>query len=104
MYVNDFDHNGKSEFIVNWYPPKENKAFPFASKRDMSAQVPFIRKAAPKYEDYARMTYEDLFPEKTREGTIDYKCSILSNSILWNNGKFKFNLTPLPLDVQVAPI
>ena len=21
MYVNDFDKNGKSEFIINWYPP-----------------------------------------------------------------------------------
>ena len=40
MFVNDFDNNGKSEFIINWYPPLDQRAYPFAQKHELLAQIP----------------------------------------------------------------
>ncbi len=104
MYVNDFDNNGKSEMVVSWYPPKEEIAFPFASKKDMVSQIPSVEKVAPKYENYAQLTYEELFPAAVRANAVKYICTTLSSSILWNHGKYQFNLQSLPLESQTAPV
>ncbi len=104
MYVKDFDSNGKSEFIINWYTPTDNKAYPFAAKVDITGQLPSLKKKILKYEDYAHMTYEDLFTEEQRRGAIEYKATFLQSAILWSEGNYKFTLEALPLEAQVAPV
>ena len=103
MFVNDFDGNGKSEFIVNWYPPLDNKAYPFATKGDLTQQLPNLRKQILKYEDYAKQSYESLFPAQVRQTAIPYKVSTLENAILWNDNN-DFTLQALPIEAQVAPV
>ncbi len=103
MFVNDFDDNEKSEFIINWYPPLDNTAYPFASKNDLLKQLPSLRKNNLKYEDYAKQTYETLFAPEKKSTAIGYKVECLESSILWNeNGKFV--LEALPNSAQVAPV
>ncbi len=104
MFVKDFDNNGKSEFIINWYPPLDSGSYPFASKMDITAQLPQLKKQAVKYSDYAGMTYEDLFNEGQRQGALEYQVHTLSSSILWNRGVQDFHLTALPREGQVSPV
>lgn len=104
MYVNDFDHNGKSEFIINWYPPLEDKSFPFASKMDMTGQLPMLKKNVLKYEDYAKGTYRTLFNAEQRKNSDSLKVTYLQSAVLLNRGNLKFNLHALPLEAQVAPV
>jgi hypothetical protein len=103
LYVNDFDDNGKSEFILNWYPPADNQQYPFASKMDLTSQLPGLRKDILKYEDYADKTYDSLFSPVIRERSIAYLVNFLEHAVLWNNGAGSFELTPLPIEAQVAP-
>ena len=56
MYVNDFDNNGKSEFIINWYPPLDSYAYPFSTKPELTSQLPALKKQILKYEDYGNKT------------------------------------------------
>jgi len=101
--VKDFDQNGKSEFIINWYPPLDEKAYPFAAKIDMTSQLPMLKKKSLKYQDYASKTYEDLFTEEQRSGALEYKTTHLESAILWNsNGAL--TLEALPFDAQVSPV
>ena len=103
MFVKDFDQNGKSEFIINWYPPLDEKAYPFAAKIDMTSQLPMLKKKSLKYQDYASKTYEDLFTEEQRSGALEYKTTHLESAILWNsNGAL--TLEALPFDAQVSPV
>jgi hypothetical protein len=104
MYVNDFDQNGKSEFILNWYPPRDQQEYPFASKMDLTRQLPGLRKVILKYEDYAYKTYDSLFNPEIRERSIAYTGERLESSILWNNGDGTFDLSSLPLEAQIAPV
>jgi hypothetical protein len=104
MYVNDFDNNAKSEFIINWYPPLDSQAHPFAPKQELTSQLPALRKRILKYEDYARKTYDSLFSPDIRKRSISYHVNNLESAVLWNEGKGNFSLAALPLDAQVSPV
>ncbi len=102
MAVKDFDNNGKSELILNWYPPNDDQPWPFAGKMDMTQQLPFLKKKALKFEDYAHLTYETMFDPAQRQGAVAYTANWLQTSVLWNDGS-GFRLEALPLEAQVAP-
>lgn len=103
LYVSDFDGNGKSEFVVNWYPPAEAQSFPFAAKSDLASQMPILKKKAVTHEEYARHTYESLFTEEQRAKAKAYRVTTLETSVLWHNGD-KLSLEALPVAAQVAPV
>jgi len=103
MYVKDFDNNGKSEFIINWYPPMDTTAYPFMSKQELTAQIPALKKQILKYGDYAGKTYESLFSAEMRSDAVKYETSFLESAILWNN-KGSFELEALPIQAQFSPV
>jgi len=103
MYVNDFDNNGKSEFIINWYPPLDSISYPFATKTELTAQMPGLKKQILRYEDYGNKTYETLFSPEIRSKSLRYEANYLQSAILWNNGG-SFELTALPLEAQISPV
>jgi hypothetical protein len=103
MFVNDFDNNGKSEFIISWYPPLDNVAYPFAQKKELIAQLPGLSKTILTYEDYANKTYDSLFSPEVRKKSIPYEASYLESAVLWNNGN-SYSLVLLPIEAQVSPV
>ncbi len=103
MFVNDFDGNGKSEFVINWYPPNDTIAYPFATKGELVSQLPALRKSILKYKDYENKTYDSLFSAEVRNRSIAYKAEYLSSAVLWNDQN-KFSLEALPLEAQVSPV
>jgi len=103
MYVKDFDNNGKSEFIINWYAPQETRPYPFATKADITKQIPQLKKSNVTFKDYALKTYETLLPKEQRENAISYLVTVLETSLLINNGN-ALKLKPLPMAAQVSPV
>lgn len=103
MFVNDFDDNGKSEFIINWYAPLDNRAYPFAPKQELTSQLPGLRKSILKYEDYSMKTYDSLFKSDVRSKSIPYEVNYLQSAILWNNGT-TYSLEALPVEAQLSPV
>jgi len=103
MYVNDFDKNGKTEFIINWFPPNENKAYPFATKPEITQQLPALKKQILKYEDYAIQTYESMFSDELKREAITYELNNVNSSVLWNNDG-KMELQSLPKEAQISPV
>lgn len=103
LHVKDFDDNGKSEFILNWKPPSEERIYPFHTKMDLTEQLPSLKKKFLKYADYARSDYNQLFSANERKGAKSYEVSTLHTSILRNEGG-RFILEELPVAAQVAPV
>ena len=103
MYVNDFDKNGKSEFIINWYAPLDSIAYPFATKPELTAQIPALKKQILKYEDYGNKTYEMLFTPDQRSNALKYETNYLESAVLWNNNG-NTELQALPLEAQLSPV
>jgi hypothetical protein len=104
MFVKDFDRNGKSDFIINWKAPLDSQAYPFASKMDLTAQMPILKKNSLSYAQYAGKTYKDLVPELERIDAIEYHTTTFASSLLFNYGENRYDLRPLPVDAQVSPV
>jgi hypothetical protein len=103
MFAGDFDNNGKSECIINWYPPLESRAYPFSTKPELTTQLPALKKLILRYVDYGDKTYETLFSPDIRSTAIKYEANYLQSAILWNN-KGSFELQALPLEAQMSPV
>lgn len=103
MFVNDFDNNGKSEFIINWFPPLDSIAFPFATREELILQMPALSQVIKTNVDYAGKTYESLFTPDIRAKSIPYETNTMETAVLWNNGK-SFELKALPLEAQMSPV
>lgn len=101
--VKDFDGNEKTEFIINWKAPADTELSPFHTKMDLTDQIPSLKKKALKYEDFAKLGYEELFSEEQRKGAIHREVKELSSCIMWNNGT-GFQLEALPVPAQTAPM
>ena len=103
MHVSDFDNNGKSECIINWYPPLDSTAYPFPTKQELTAQLPALKKQVLRYEYYSRKTYDSLFSPETASKALKYEANNLQSAILWNN-KGSFELQALPVESQFSPV
>ena len=103
LYVKDFDNNQKTDLIFNWYAPLEKKLYPFASKMDITAQMPHLKKRILKYEEYAKLDYQNLFTDQEKAGAMFKQTKELSNAIL-RNGENGWKLEALPHEAQIAPV
>jgi enediyne biosynthesis protein E4 len=103
LYVNDFDDNGRPDSILEWYTPEDAKPYPFASKTDLTSQLPALKKKALKYQDFAKMTVADLFDKQKLEKSIINKVDNFHSSVLVKD-KGNLTLVSLPLEAQLSPI
>ena len=107
IYVNDFDDNG-SEDILPFVFLKDQKGqrqeYPFSSRMDFAKEINAIRKMLPSYKQYALADRDRLITKETLDSTKILEANYPYTSILWNNGQGGFDITQLPLEVQLAPI
>ena len=103
MFLKDFDNNKKVEPLIEWYPPREDRPYPWATKSGIQAQLPHLKKKTLKYSDYAQATYETLFTPEERAGALEWRTNELRSSVIWNDGIGKVNMAPLPWQAQLTP-
>lgn len=102
-YFYDFDQNKRSDAILEWYGFEDDKAYPFASKMDLTTQMPGLKKTLLKYQDYAQKQVSDIFEVAILEKAIKRKVTNFNSSVLENdNGALV--LKPLQQEVQYSPI
>jgi enediyne biosynthesis protein E4 len=102
-FIYDFDQNRRPDFILEWFTQDDEKPYPFASKQDLTAQLPFLKKTVLKYHDFAKKQVSDLFEKDMLEKATNYKVDIFSSSVLINdNGNLV--LKDLPNEAQMSPI
>jgi len=98
MFVNDFDNNGSIEQICTRYIEGKDKPIPL--KREITAQLPSLRKHNLKYSEYAEKSIYDLFPDVVVANSI-LKEVITSESVFaYNEGENQFRIEALPREIQ----
>ena len=103
LYVNDFDANGKSECILEWQFGSDEKAFPFASRKDLTAQLPMLKKNSIKYQEYAKKQVSEILPKEKLDKAVTLTTNNLKSSVLIRNGN-EFKLIALPSEAQMSPV
>ncbi|MCB0592676.1 MAG: VCBS repeat-containing protein [Lewinellaceae bacterium] len=103
IYVNDYDNNGKYEGILEWYFGTDAKPYPFASKMDLTAQLPVLKKNALKYSEYAQKQISDMFSPEVLAQSEQKQVVNFNTSIIRREGK-KFVMEPMTYEAQMSPV
>lgn len=101
MFVNDFDGNGSIDQVITRY--NGQKSYPFAMKKDLTSQMPYLLKKYLKHGDYKDQTITDIFSEKDLKAALKLEVNQTNSVILWNDDG-KFNIQELPMQAQLSPV
>ena len=102
LFAKDFDNNGSLDPILCNY--LDGKNYPIFSKDDLSNQLNFIKGKYVNYSDYASQAITDIFSNEELADAIKLEASLFKSVVLRNNGKGQFEIEPLPIEAQFAPV
>jgi hypothetical protein len=98
MYINDFDNNGTIEQILTRSLNQED--VPVVLRKELSNQIPSLKKSVLKFEDYAKANIYELFGEKIIENSIVKSVVTFESVIAYNKGDYNFTIISLPNEIQ----
>ncbi len=101
LWIKDFDQNATVDKIFSQSIQK--KDVPVFLKKDITDQIPSLKKSNLKHSDFADKTIDQIF----KDGLKDAKrltVNNAANSIAINNGKGQFKLISLPYMVQLSSV
>ncbi|QCX01455.1 hypothetical protein FGM00_15570 [Aggregatimonas sangjinii] len=102
IYASDFDKDGSIDPVMCYFIDGVNQ---LAHGRDeLIGQINAMRGRFKTYESYANATFKTSFLPEELEKAYVVKSHNFASSYLENLGNGQFQLTPLPLAVQAAPI
>ncbi len=96
------DQGDMAHSMLTWYNGGKN--YPWPVKEVLQRQMPRFGKKFFRYNEYAKATVADLLPPEVRNKTSVLKSTYCQSSYLENLGNGRFRLTPLPTEVQFAPV
>ncbi|MBO0321371.1 VCBS repeat-containing protein [Muricauda sp. CAU 1633] len=100
LWINDYDNNGTIEQIATL--GKDGGDYPIHQKRELTQQLPGLKKQNLKASDYAHRTIHELFPEQLVQNSIVKKVETSASVIAINEGGGKFTIKNLPPRVQLS--
>ena len=102
IIAKDFDLNGTLDPVTSYYV--QGKSYPICHRNLMLSQLPYLRKKFELYEDFARASISDLFTEKEISDAYMTECRFLESAYIENRGDGSFQIHPLPIEAQFAPV
>jgi hypothetical protein len=98
----DFDNNGALEAITSYY--ENGISYPTTSMDVLTNQLPLLKRKILFHRTYASTSTEQLLEIAGKEDVGKLYCRTLESAYIENRGNGKFKRTPLPLEMQFAPI
>ncbi|MEM9718402.1 MAG: FG-GAP-like repeat-containing protein [Bacteroidota bacterium] len=102
LYASDFDENGSIDPIMCQFI--DSVEYPIASRDNLIRQIAKAKAKFTTYSAYARTDFSGLFSRKEGKNVQVLRSYTFSHSYLENHGNGEFTLTPLPQELQIAPI
>lgn len=102
LWFGDFDNNQLYDKILT--RTVNGKDVPVFLKRDLTDQMPSLKKQNLRFETFATKSVQELFsPEQLAKGK-QYTCNYAQSAVAINNGSGKFALQALPMQVQLSSV
>ncbi len=98
IWINDFDENGTIEQIITSH--YDNGDYPIHMRKELTAQLPNLKKQNLKASDYATRTVQQLFNKEVVDNSQMKMANISETIIAVNDGNGKFHISKLPSRVQ----
>lgn len=102
LLVKDFDGNGFLDPVLACYAG--GRRYPIALRDDLIRSLSYLKARYLNYEDYAKASIEDIFPDKDRAGATERAVHTFASVLVRNDGNGRFTMVPLPTEAQLAPV
>ncbi|MBV6442060.1 MAG: CRTAC1 family protein [Haliscomenobacteraceae bacterium CHB4] len=100
IWIGDFDQNGVIDKIMT--RQIGGKDMPIAMKKELTGQIPSLKKTSLKHVDYAKKSIQDLFPAEVLNKGIAMEGNYFQSAVALNEGNGRFTMIPLPKEVQFS--
>ncbi|MGH7639087.1 MAG: VCBS repeat-containing protein [Gemmatimonadaceae bacterium] len=102
LYVHDFGQTGTLKQILTTY--RNGVSLPLAGRDDITANIPATRAQFPTYASYAGKRLADIVPAAELRAATVFEAKTFATSVAINNGDGTFQVRPLPVEAQFAPV
>ena len=102
IIAKDFDRNGTLDPVCSYYV--QGKSYPIYHRNLLLTQIPSLHNKFKTYEDYAKATMTDIFPENLLKDAYIRDSRFFESALIENLGNGSFKLHPLPVEAQTAPV
>jgi hypothetical protein len=102
MYSGDLDGNGTWDLLEAYWDPLLKKSVPWRDWQVVGAAIPSVAERFPKCRDYARASIEEIAGPGLAQ-LREQRAAVLASLLLLNRGD-RFEVRPLPLEAQQAPV
>ena len=101
LWMKDFDQNGTVDKIFT--RTIDGKDIPVFMKREITDQIPSLKKLNLKNQDYATKTVQQLFGKEIENAEVK-EVNYSASCVAYNDGKGHFNIKELPKEVQLSSV
>jgi hypothetical protein len=101
LWMSDFYQTGKMEKLLT--RTFDENDVPVFTKREITEEIPSLKKLNLKHHDYAAKTAQELFG-KDLDNAIVKKINYMASSIAYNDGKGHFIIKKLPTCMQLSAV
>ncbi len=102
MQYADYDDNGSVDPILFYHI--QGKSFPYASRDELIAQLPMLKKRFVDYESYSSAVLETILTEKEQALSKELVATTFETSVFINDANQQFSKISLPIEAQFSPV
>jgi hypothetical protein len=102
MWVNQYDESANRQVIIT--RTVNGKDVPVFLKKELTDQIPSLKKQNLRHDAYADKSVQELFSSKLISSSQVSTYNYSSTCIAWNKGGGQFDWVPLPFDAQVSAV
>jgi hypothetical protein len=101
LWIKDFDKNGAVEKVFSHHI--SGRDVPVFLKKDLTEQIPSLKKLNLKHKDFATRSIQELFKDQMQQVKV-LQVNYTSSCIAYNNGKGMFTIKAFPIDIQLSSV
>jgi hypothetical protein len=102
IVAKDFDRNGSLDPVCTYWV--QGKNYPIYHRDLLLSQIPSLKNRFKTYEDYARATFDDIFPPEEIKDAYIRDSRFFESAWIENLGDGTFRIHALPVEAQVSPV
>lgn len=102
FWLSDFDKNGIADKIIT--RSRGGKDVPVFLKRELSDQLPALKKKSFLHSEYATQDIAALVGKEAMKNALYKEVNTASSYIFWNEGGGQFTIEKLPMQVQLSSV
>jgi hypothetical protein len=102
MYVHDFFQTDALKQVVTFY--KHGESYPLLGRDDFVRLMPALRSRYDSYAKFGASRIDDILPADELKKATVMQAQTFASSVALNEGDGTFDLQPLPVEAQFAPV